>query len=478
MQEVDRQALMSRFIKHPKRDFLLAGWGVFLFDLESGLCQPSRLGADLGWPQKGFSFQKLAERLHPEDRLQVIPQWDALTQGSQDALDVVFRLKDLNEEWHWVQFRAVVLERNENKIPSLVAGFDREMTAEKVKLLQVEQSLSFYERRFWETETLRVAGSVLAGGEMNPVAAVERFLYQSSRFLSFDAAVVWGCGESSFEWLGGVCLNPLDLPPIDAFPELFESSLTHRRAELITNLEEKCPKRFLLQNKRYKGWLGLPLVYQDKLVGYAEFFHQSAGTVGLEQLGSVSALADTAAAVLFNAHRFLTTEQEAATDTLTGLQTRRSFQRSAELLAQDGKIFPLSLVLLDLDHFKMVNDVWGHQAGDAVLCDVAKVCRLLTREGDLACRWGGEEILILLKMTGALPARRAAERLRQEIGKLRWELYPQIQITASLGVVTWPKGTSLSLNEWFSRVDQSLYEAKNAGRNQVKVWHDHDKATL
>ena len=81
-------------------------------------------------------------------------------------------------------------------------------------------------------------------------------------------------------------------------------------------------------------------------------------------------------------------------------------------------------------------------------------------------------------MTGALPARRAAERLRQEIGKLRWELYPQIQITASLGVVTWPKGTSLSLNEWFSRVDQSLYEAKNAGRNQVKVWHDHDKATL
>ncbi|NNM54392.1 MAG: GGDEF domain-containing protein, partial [Spirochaetales bacterium] len=222
----------------------------------------------------------------------------------------------------------------------------------------------------------------------------------------------------------------------------------------------------------------LPLMYQDRLVGYVEFFHLSAGQVGLDQLASVSALADTAAAVLFNARRFRVSEQEAATDTLTDLQTRRSFERAVALIAQEGKIFPLSLVLLDLDHFKQVNDVWGHQAGDAVLQAVAKVCRLWTREGDLACRWGGEEILILLTATGALQALRAAERLREEISKIHCEAYPQIRITASLGVVTWPSATSLTLGECFARVDQSLYQAKSSGRNQVKVWQDEHKAAF
>ncbi len=476
MHEDERLGLMARFLEHPKRDFLLAGWGVFIVDLETGSCIPSRLGAELGWPCQNFSFQELSVRLHPEDRLVVIPLWEALSQGTQDVLEVEFRLKDPSDEWHWVQFRAVVLERNAAKVPTLVAGFDREITIEKEKLVQAEKSLNFFERRFWETETLRIAGSVLAGGEMDPSAAVERFLYQSSRFLSYDAAVVWGAGETSFAWLGGVLLTPTDLRPVDSFPELFEASVLQRRAELVTNLSEKCPLRILSEGHQFNGWLGLPLIYQDRLVGYAEFFHQSAGRVGLDQLASVSALADTAAAVLFNAHRFRVSEQEAATDTLTGLQTRRSFERAAAHLAQESKIFPLSLVLLDLDHFKQVNDVWGHQAGDAVLQAVAKVCRLWTREGDLACRWGGEEILILLKATGALQARRAAERLRQEIGKIHWEAYPQIQVTASLGVVTWPSGTSLTLSEWFARVDQSLYQAKSSGRNQVKVWQEQHKA--
>ncbi|NNM54245.1 MAG: PAS domain-containing protein, partial [Spirochaetales bacterium] len=255
MQEGDQLSLMARFLEHPKRDFLLAGWGVFIIDLSTGSCIPSRLGAELGWPCQRFSFQELSIRLHPEDRLLVVPLWDALSQGSQDALEVVFRLKDLSDEWHWVQFRAVVLERNAGKVPTLVAGFDREITTEKEKLLQAENSLRFFERRFWETETLRVAGSVLAGGEMDPSAAVERFLYQSSHFLAYDAAVVWGAGEATCAWLGGVSLTPSDLLPVDSFPELFEAPVLQRRAELITNFREKCPKRFLSEGHQFNGWL-------------------------------------------------------------------------------------------------------------------------------------------------------------------------------------------------------------------------------
>lgn len=155
-------------------------------------------------------------------------------------------------------------------------------------------------------------------------------------------------------------------------------------------------------------------------------------------------------------------------DPLTGLYNRRYL---AEVLASAGALARrggggLSLVLLDIDHFKAVNDGFGHAAGDAVLVHVARTIETCLRDSDIAARFGGEEFLLLLPHTGVDGASRAAERL---LGLLRGTEAPGIgrPVTASAGVATFAGAeTDEAL---IARADEALYEAKRLGRDRVCV---------
>ena len=330
--------------------------------------------------------------------------------------------------------------------------------------------MKFFERRFWETENLRVAGFVLAGSGFDSGVAVERFLHQAGRFLPYDAAVVWGLVDHKLEWLGSNGIACSDLVPLNRVEGLFKPLVEERRPQLLTDFAETHPDRFLSPGVSFKSWLGLPLVCQNEVVGIAEFWSHSAGQLRLDHLAAVSTLADPAATALHNARRFRTAENEARLDPLTGLLTRRSFERSAELLRRTTQAPFLALLLLDLDHFKQVNDLWGHKAGDRALQAVSDVCRRMVREGDLVCRWGGEEILLLLTGSGTSEARKAAVRLRLEVRRIRFEEFPQLTLTASIGVAAFAPSDQGKLGEWLEKADKALYDAKNAGRDRVKTW--------
>lgn len=159
-------------------------------------------------------------------------------------------------------------------------------------------------------------------------------------------------------------------------------------------------------------------------------------------------------------------EQLANTDPLTGLANRRFAMAEIDrsIVAARRQDAPLSLIVFDLDHFKQINDTFGHVAGDAVLVRVARLARLLIPESDLVARFGGEEFVCLL--TGADAA------IAQEFGeRLRWSIESGSAVegvpgcTASIGHATLEPGeTSLTL---FARADAALYRAKETGRNQV-----------
>lgn len=162
----------------------------------------------------------------------------------------------------------------------------------------------------------------------------------------------------------------------------------------------------------------------------------------------------------------------AATDELTGLANRRSMVQRIqhELERGERNPRPTTLLMLDLDHFKGVNDTYGHAAGDAVLRALADLCRSLLRRIDTAGRWGGEEFMVLLPETDGDEALAAAERLRQQLAELAIRVDGQaLNVTMSVGVATSGPGTTL--DEAVARADQALYEAKNTGRNRVVVWH-------
>jgi diguanylate cyclase (GGDEF)-like protein len=163
-------------------------------------------------------------------------------------------------------------------------------------------------------------------------------------------------------------------------------------------------------------------------------------------------------------------EELATTDALTGLKNRRAFNEALEtaalLASRQG--FPLSIVLLDVDHFKSYNDSFGHLAGDEVLREIGRLLLGGVRAHDVAARYGGEEFVVLLPFAEADEARVFSERIWIAIGSHRWPMRP---VTASLGVAT-DAGGICGAAELLERADRALYESKRVGRDRVT--HDDD----
>jgi len=161
----------------------------------------------------------------------------------------------------------------------------------------------------------------------------------------------------------------------------------------------------------------------------------------------------------------------AQTDPLTGLQNRRSFLDLAEkALRQSLRTgTPLSLCMLDIDHFKAINDSQGHAAGDSVLVKVAALCTQNLRDHDLVGRYGGEEFIIALPNTDADEARTIAERLRASIEHSRLsEIGDSLTLTVTIGISQLSEGEE-TLDATLQRADDALYEGKREGRNCLKL---------
>jgi len=172
------------------------------------------------------------------------------------------------------------------------------------------------------------------------------------------------------------------------------------------------------------------------------------------------------------------------TDILTGWHNRRYLQRRLpEELARAGRYRqPLSALLLDVDHFKRVNDSYGHAAGDQVLRDVASRVKHVLRTSDVAVRYGGEEFAVLLPQTGLRDAARMAERIRHTVatGPFSIKEGPELDVTVSIGVAeVWPAVIAADAavlgEQLLSRADGALYRAKSAGRNRVMSAGDSEQ---
>lgn len=153
---------------------------------------------------------------------------------------------------------------------------------------------------------------------------------------------------------------------------------------------------------------------------------------------------------------------DAQTDPLTGLQNRRGLALALNNAATLKKAF--AVLALDIDHFKHVNDTYGHDMGDLVLKELAVIMRNNSRPNDLLCRNGGEEFVVLLPETDEQAAAFIAERLRNEVQNT--DMPHGERITVSLGVSHWPSGHT-EIDEVMKQADQALYGAKRAGRNRV-----------
>ena len=215
--------------------------------------------------------------------------------------------------------------------------------------------------------------------------------------------------------------------------------------------------------------VAVPLTYNGKFVGFLFVQSDDMKRVWAEnELLLLNTVADQLTVALSQAHLFAQTQRQALTDELTGCLNRRAFDMQLEhdLHMADRMQQPLSLIMIDLDNFKHINDQAGHDTGDLALRTVADSLRAELRVVDSAARFGGDEFAVILPQANTEGALLVAERLRNRIATTE---VPGCGITsASFGVATFPSHASLRAGLVVA-ADRALYQSKNCGRNQVSV---------
>lgn len=169
-------------------------------------------------------------------------------------------------------------------------------------------------------------------------------------------------------------------------------------------------------------------------------------------------------------------QKEARTDSLTGLTNRRGLEKRLEIerIRARQNNAPFSVIMLDIDHFKAVNDNFGHLVGDSLLRGFADILSSLVRRNDLAARYGGEEFLILLPETNVEGAYAVSEKIRAILLKKEWAIKESGkrigQIKASMGIAQYKLGETG--NEVITRADEAMYHAKSTGRDRIVIYSD------
>jgi len=232
-------------------------------------------------------------------------------------------------------------------------------------------------------------------------------------------------------------------------------------------LSEKEFKSLYSDISRTEATLIAPLLYKNKLIGFLALGDKLKGkTYANRDIDIITNLANESTQAIINAQLFL----GAITDGLTQLYHRRYLDTRLFEEINRAEVFKhnLSFILIDIDHFKEINDIYGHDVGDIVLQETASILKNEMRNIDVLCRYGGEELGIILCETSLVGAEQVAERVRSTIEK---HLYKHndlsLNLTISLGISTFKKGTSKE--ELIELADSGLYKAKREGRNCVRI---------
>jgi diguanylate cyclase (GGDEF)-like protein len=183
-----------------------------------------------------------------------------------------------------------------------------------------------------------------------------------------------------------------------------------------------------------------------------------------------------------------TLEKDLIHDQLTGLKTRAFFEEEGKVyldMVQNVKkgerkewfgFKNMSLLFFDIDHFKKINDTYGHDVGDSALKAVASVINNQVREGDTVARWGGEEIAAVLLGANEDDAKDKAEEIRRHISVTKLKSTPDLSMTVSIGVVA--ADSYVTFEELIKRADKAMYSAKQTGRNKVVPFSELNKETV
>ena len=357
--------------------------------------------------------------------------------------------------------------------------FDAEITAKPayradgtmLGFVNTMRDISERRRHEEEQQALREIAELVADAASEAVVFSAAAKHVRDLFGAYGGAVAQFDGAAGVARLRSVWSQTEGIPPSGAYPldgdgllaAVSQSGRCARRDELR-------PPAELQLSAAAIGAVAAPVVVKGRVWGaVVASFAGGPPPEGAEE--RLERFADLVALAVANTEAWDTLAREAATDSVTGLANHRSFHDRLRGEVQRAKRYgrSVSLVLLDLDHFKRVNDTYGHPAGDQVLAAFARLLNAQARQGELVARIGGEEFAWLMPEADRHAAYRAAERIRRRI---ELEEFPYAgRITVSAGVAT-SDGGEFSADELIRHADRALYWAKDGGRNATFLYSE------
>ncbi|HSM23643.1 MAG TPA: diguanylate cyclase [Anaerolineaceae bacterium] len=421
-----------------------------------------------GYPNEDLIENKkisYARLIHPEDQTMV---WEtiqnALNQKQNFEMRYRIETADQKEKWVWEKGQGIFSEDGELQA---IEGFISDVTVQVISEFAAEKAML-------QAQALKQALEEMSS-ELELSQVLRRILVSLKTVLNFDSATLFLKEQDRLKVVAARGFKHTARLINKTFPanDFLLKEIQNTKTPIILE-DAQIDQRFKSWEgaDHVRGWMGVPLFRHDEFIGLMTLDNQQPAAYSEEDAKLAQSFANSAAIVIENAKLFEQTQQLALTDTLTGIYNRRYFYELAQKEFARSKRYqdPLSIIMIDLDHFKNINDRFGHLAGDQVLVQLVQRIQSELRESDIFARFGGEEFIILLPETNLGDSTQVAERLREVTADYPFLLVTaQTFITISLGVSCF-KFTTISLDQLIDESDKALYEAKQLGRNRVRIW--------
>lgn len=460
---------VNQMFEVPRLRNILAAYGFSLLDYRTCKGVLSDTLTARGLSPEAFFTNSFEAHLSPEDAgkmRQAIQSLPASPTGKTSNQFRFINQETGNESWILMDFELFLA--GEDGKPALMLIHDQDVS----ELIKAQEEIR---ERLVEIESLKdLVLSINKSLDFNETS--RKIIEHLHRILPFDRATV--------QVLEGTNLHVIDSYgyPEDAvmgmtFPASnidnpARRAITTRRPIICNDVEHDFDGFVQIPGVApTRSWLGIPLVYEGKTIGMFALDSSEQHFYKDQHIRIASGVADQIAMAVAHSLQHSKVKEAALKDKLTGAANRYGLETVGQSMfsAVQKEEQSLGVLMLDIDHFKQVNDTWGHAYGDLVLKSLVSAVNRSLRADDYLVRYGGEEFLILLPKATSREALVVAERLRQAI--------PQVEVipgrtcpTVSIGIFAGIPGPLDQLHEFIQKADLGLYEAKESGRNRCRVW--------
>ena len=358
----------------------------------------------------------------------------------------------------------------------------------EVKIKTALNRRSWFEKLYSEKRDLEaiIELTYLISSTLDPKEVLYFIVKKLSEMIDVSrcSMISLGFGEKRYAHVVSSFEDP-NIPDIkldlNKYPEI-KKAMTSKSAVVIRDAMHDPlmkPVRSTIASLGIQSIVVIPVIYRDEVIGTLSL-RTSKTKPGFtdREIKLCKAIANASANALYNAFLFERLKSEKArleklaiTDYLTGVYNIRFFYHrlEEEFSRAERYGYPVSCIMLDIDHFKRINDTYGHTKGDMTLREFAQLIRRHTRKSDVFARYGGEEFIILLPQTSLDGAKKEAERLMKHVKSHRFKGIEKERITTSMGISCWPVHKINTAKDIIALADNALYEAKAKGRDRIEI---------